>query len=384
MYTIAAAERGVFMESPKYLVVQEWIKSEINKGIYVNGDKLPSENELMDRFGFSRQTIRLAISNLENMGYLERVKGSGTYVHVHNSSAGREEKNIGVILRHLDYYIYPEIVKGIESYLMQNGYTMTLGITHDRTDMEASVLNSMMEKKLDGIISEPCKTAMPMPVRDVYARISTQLPLVFLGGGYQGLNIPVVSMDYTDGARLAAEHLIKMGHRSIGCVLRSDDLSGHFKYEGVNQALAGRGIKINDRNVLWFSSDMSENLLLTLFKQVYFSGLNRCTALVCHNDKIAEIVVNMLKGMNVKVFEDVSIVSFDNSATAEMLGLTSVEHCKSELGAKAAEVLLRLIRTKGTDNEYMKGRLVLRDSVKKRGFSSSWGSREDLTEIFEE
>lgn len=372
------------MESPKYLIVQEWIKSEIHKGNYVNGDKLPSENELIERFGFSRQTVRLAISNLENMGYLERVKGSGTYVHVHSSHSAKEEKNIGVILRHLDYYIYPEIVKGIEAVLMQNGYTMTLGITHDRTDMEASVLNSMMEKKLDGIISEPCKTAMPMPVKDVYARIGAQLPLVFLGGSYQGLDVPVVSMDYIDGAKLAAEYLIKMGHRNIGCVLKSDDLSGHFKYEGINQALAAHNIKVNDRNVLWFSSDMSDNLFSTLFRQVYFSGFNRCTALVAQDDKTAELIVNMLKGMNIKPFEDVSIVSFDNSATAEMLGLTSVNHSKSELGAKCAETLLRLIRTKSAKSEMMRGRLVMRESVKKREFANSWDGGDDLSETFEE
>ena len=372
------------MESPKYLIVQEWIKSEINKGVYVNGDKLPSENELMERFGFSRQTIRLAISNLENMGYLERVKGSGTYVHVHSNPTGKEEKNIGVILRHLDYYIYPEIIKGIESALMQNGYTMTLGITHDKTDMEASVLNSMMEKKLDGIISEPCKTAMPMPVKEVYARISTQLPVVFVGGSYQGLDIPVVSMDYGDGAKLAAEYLIKMGHRNIGCILKSDDLSGHFKYESINHVLAEHNIKINDVNVLWFSSDMSDSLFSTLFKQVYFSRLNRCTALVCQDDKIAEQIVNILKEMNIKPYEDVSIVSFDNSATAEMLGLTSVDHGKSELGVKAAETLLKLIRTKNAGNEYIKGRLVMRESVKRRGFANSWDGGDELAETFDE
>ena len=148
--------------------------------------------------------------------------------------------------------------------------------------------------------------------------------------------------------------------------------------------MAAHNIKVNDRNVLWFSSDMSDNLFSTLFRQVYFSGFNRCTALVAQDDKTAELIVNMLKGMNIKPFEDVSIVSFDNSATAEMLGLTSVNHSKSELGAKCAETLLRLIRTKSAKSEMMRGRLVMRESVKKREFANSWDGGDDLSETFEE
>ncbi len=368
------------MDSPKYLIVQEWIKSEINKGTYVNGDKIPSENELMERFGFSRQTVRLAISNLENLGYLEKVKGSGTYVNVHTAQSNKDEHNIGVILRHLDYYIYPEIIRGIEYALMQYGYTMTLGITHNKTDKEVAVLNSMMEKKLDGIIAEPVKTAMPMPIKDTYARISSQLPVVFIGGGYQGVNIPVVAMDYVNATKTAVEYLIKMGHRNIGAMLRSDEISGHLRYEGYTRTLIENKLSANDQNVLWYNADISETLFSTLFRQMYFAGMNRCTALICQDDKAAETLINNLKEINIKPFEDISIISFDNSATAEILGLTSMEHGKSELGAKAAEMLLRQIKTNEKQGALLKSELVVRSSVHKRGFSNSWESGEDLFE----
>lgn len=368
------------MESPKYLLVQEWIKSEINKGTYVNGDKIPSENELMEQFGFSRQTVRLAISNLENMGYLEKVKGSGTYVNVRNIQSNKEEHNIGVILRHLDYYIYPEIIKGIEYTLMQHGYTMTLGITHNKNDKEMAVLNSMMEKKLDGIIAEPAKTAMPMPIKDTYARISSQLPIVFIEGGYQGVDIPVVSMDYVNATKTAVEYLISMGHRNIGAMLRSDEMGGHLRYEGYTRTLMENNLPASDRNVLWYNSDISETLFSTLFRQLYFAGMNKCSAILCQNDKAAEILINNLKEINVKPFEEVSIISFDNSLTAEMLGLTSMTHGKSELGTKAAEMLLRQIKTKESHGALLKSELVVRGSVHKRSFSNSWDSAEDLFE----
>ncbi len=368
------------MDTPKYLIVQEWIKSEINKGTYTNGDKLPSENELMNKFGFSRQTVRLAISNLENIGYLEKIKGSGTYVNVRNTQSSKEEHNIGVILRHLDYYIYPEIIKGIEHTLMQNGYTMTLGITHDKTDTEMSVLNSMTEKKLDGIIAEPTKTAIPLPIKDIYATLSTQTPIVFLGSGFQGVNIPVVSMDYVSTTRTAVEYLISMGHRNIGAMLRSDEISGHLRYEGFTRTLIDNKLPVSDQNVLWYTGDTNDAFFATLFRQVYFSGLNRCTAILCQDDKAAEALINNLKAVNIQPFEDVSIISFDNSSTAEMLGLTSMEHAKSGLGAKAAELLLKQIKTKDATGALLKSEPVIRSSVRKRSFSSSW---ENGTELFD-
>lgn len=366
------------MSQTKYLIVQEWIKNEINKGTYPDGEKIPSENELMERFGFSRQTVRLAIKNLESTGYLEKVKGSGTYVRMRKNAEETDGHNVGVVLRHLDYYIYPEIIKGIENALMQNGYTMTLGITHNDPDKEMSVLRSMSFKKLDGIIAEPSKTAMPMPVKDVYSELSQRLPVLFLGGCYQGLDIPVVSLDHLGSAKTATEYLIKMGHKHIGAMLLSDEISGHMRYEGFTRTLIEHHLPVNERNVFWYGSDTSEALVASMFKQVYFSGLNRCSAILCQDDKAAELCINTLKQLNLKSFDDVSVISFDNSATAEMLGLTSVKLNKGELGAEAAELLLTQIQTGKKKGALLKGELAIRRSVKKRSFSNSWDSNADL------
>jgi GntR family transcriptional regulator of arabinose operon len=367
----------------KYLIVQEWIKSEINKGNYTNGDKIPSENELMEQFGYSRQTVRLAISNLENEGYLDRVKGSGTYVNVKSAYRDSQTHNIGVIMRHLDYYIYPEIIRGIENTLMQHGYTMTLGITHNKSDTEAHILNSMMEKKLDGIIAEPCRTTMPMPIKSMYERIASQLPLLFIGGGYPDLDIPVVAMDYKEAAKAATEYLIKMGHKNIGGIFRSDEIGGHLRYEGFTSAILEHKIAIDEKNVMWYTADISEDFFGMMFKQFYFSGLNRCTAIVCQNDKLAETMIGYLKGVNITPFEDVSIIGFDNSRTAEVLGLTSMSHAKTELGARAAELLIKNIKTNEKKGELIKSSLVVRDSVHKRSFESSWESSSELFEFWD-
>ncbi len=68
------------MGTKLYLRVKDWLRAAIEKGEYRPGDRIPSEHELMKRFGVSRSTIRQAVSELVLEGWLYRVQGSGTYV----------------------------------------------------------------------------------------------------------------------------------------------------------------------------------------------------------------------------------------------------------------------------------------------------------------
>ncbi|MDW4539263.1 GntR family transcriptional regulator [Bacillus cereus] len=67
---------------PIYYQIQEWAKQLIEDGEWKPGDKIPSENELCDKFEVSRMTIRQAINNLVEQGYLYRKRGIGTFVQL--------------------------------------------------------------------------------------------------------------------------------------------------------------------------------------------------------------------------------------------------------------------------------------------------------------
>ena len=59
--------------------VRDALLEEIKKGVYEKSLKLPSENDLIDRFGVARETARKAISDLERKGIVRRRKGAGTF-----------------------------------------------------------------------------------------------------------------------------------------------------------------------------------------------------------------------------------------------------------------------------------------------------------------
>ena len=64
-------------EATGYRAVIDWIRQAVASGELRKGDRLPSEKELCEQFGLSRQTIRHATGELEKEGLLTRVRGSG-------------------------------------------------------------------------------------------------------------------------------------------------------------------------------------------------------------------------------------------------------------------------------------------------------------------
>ncbi len=69
------------MKTPVYQVIENDIKDKIQKGELKHGDMINSENELKDMYFVSRMTVRQALNNLVNEGYLYRHKGKGTFVN---------------------------------------------------------------------------------------------------------------------------------------------------------------------------------------------------------------------------------------------------------------------------------------------------------------
>ena len=60
--------------------VVEYLKENIESGDWVVGDKIPSENKLVEELGVSRSSIRTAVQYLIGLGVLKSYQGKGTYL----------------------------------------------------------------------------------------------------------------------------------------------------------------------------------------------------------------------------------------------------------------------------------------------------------------
>lgn len=68
------------MTPPKHALIREWIEEEIHRGNFVEGQRLPTEQELMKKFGVSRAPVQQAMRSLELTGVVVRRSGAGTFL----------------------------------------------------------------------------------------------------------------------------------------------------------------------------------------------------------------------------------------------------------------------------------------------------------------
>lgn len=80
--------------------ILEEIKSSILEGRLKSSDKLPTEQELGERFLASRTAVREAIKMLEAIGLVEIKRGNGTYITHNQASSIVQTLSLGIILQH--------------------------------------------------------------------------------------------------------------------------------------------------------------------------------------------------------------------------------------------------------------------------------------------
>lgn len=326
------------MAAHKYSELAKKLQADIQTGVYAGGQKLPSENELAEQTGFSRQTVRQAIGTLENQGLIVRVQGSGTYVKKITPKRERTY-NVAVVTTYIGEYIFPAILQGINQSLAERGFTPLLYATGNRVENERRILKELLSKPIDGLIVEGTKTAFPNPNIDLYNRFSELgIPVVFINGFYPDLRRAVyVVADDRAGGRMACELLLKKGHTHIAGIFKSDDAQGHLRYAGYTDALRSAGLPIEDDHVLWYTTENCDGVL----EMCAGEAVRDCGAVVCYNDEIAMKLLKIL----LKSSCEAEIVSFDNSILAQLSAVPfiSLSNPKEEIGALAAKKLVNIL-----------------------------------------
>lgn len=356
------------MQEPKYQVVIDWILDGIETGRLQPGDCLMTEEKMSKYFSVSRQTVRRATQELVEKKIVTRIQGSGTYV------AGDPQKgyadrhmNIAVISTYCDEYIFPMVLRGIETGLSRKGYSMQLSFTNNKVQRERSILKKLLqENKVDGIIVEPSQSVLENPNLDYYRKIIKQrIPLIFFHDIYPGIKAPCVRLDDYGVAAEAVKLLIREGHEKIGGVFKSDDGQGPRRFAGFRDALE-ENHELDSRTVVWVDTYLQKHMAEN--EAYIFDRLAGCTGLVCYNDEVAGQIVEMALRRGIDLPKDLSIISIDNSSLAEngKMPFTSFSHPKDALGRIVADNLLKMIEDPTYDGNYiLKVDPVYRDSIRK-------------------
>lgn len=352
----------------KHEKLRLWIIDRIVDGTYKIGDRLTSENELCTIFGISRHTVRHALDLLETEGIVDRRRGSGTYVAQNPSFLHNSSKTIGVAMSYLDSYIFPNILMGIDEVLTRLDYHILPGITYNRVENERYFLQSCLNHAVDGVIIEASRSACDNPNLDLYRELENRaIPCIFINCYYTGFNCNYVVTDDVSGGAMAASYLIKAGHKKIGGIFKEDDMQGLRRHTGFVKTLQENGLGGADDHILWYKTEDFDLFIDEKHDARVLDALSGCTGIVCYNDTIAANLITLLERHSLRVPDDVSIISFDNSNLSVLCGvkLTTIAHPGEKLGKMAAQSIFNLIVGNQKKVNYMfSAELVERNSVK--------------------
>lgn len=346
----------------KYEFVEDSLFNRINTGVYPNGTLLPTEEQLTEIFGVSRQTVRKALSILEDKGIIEKKQGSGSLVKTRNPAA--DSGKVYVIVTYIDDYIFPGQLRGVEEVLSKNGFSAILSATKNRICNERRILEDILNDPVAGIIVEGTKTALPNPNIDLYEKLAQRgIPIVFFNSFYPGLKDPLyVCADNRRGGYELAEYLLGKGHKSIASIFKADDIQGHERYSGYISAMFDNGLFVSDSRTIWYTTETKDSLFDEPKKVL--NSIGDATAVVCYNDEIAFMLIKLLASCGKRVPEDIAVVSFDNSSLSEMspVKITSLSYEDKNIGRIAAGKMVDILNGKKVGSEIIPWKLTEKES----------------------
>jgi len=268
---------------------------------------------------------------------------------------------IGIVIPDSTNPFFAEVVRGIEDYCYEHGYSVFLCNSDGAPDKEYHHLKLLREKGVDGfVLVSAGDDRESLELLD-----KGKIPKVIIDRQVESINTDSVLIDNFKGGYMATIHLLELGHTRIGCITGPSQVtpSGQ-RLEGFNQALLEHGIVIDDEMVVTgdFRSKSGGECLRRLMQ-----AKEPPTAVFACNDIMAIGALAAARDLGYEVPDQLSIVGFDNIDMASLVipKLTTIAQPTHELGETAAKLLLQRI-LKGTHKEdvriILEPTLVIRDS----------------------
>lgn len=259
---------------------------------------------------------------------------------------------IGFVVPDMTNPFFPSLAQSVVQRARQNGYSVFLTDSEGDPDQEIEVIRQLIDRGVDGVVW------FPVNDENRLSKASTDLPIIVLDRTIRGFEC--IQADYAEGGRMAAEHLLELGHRKIGVVAGPLDVkSMRDRCQAAEELIRKKGsLAFSVENA--FSTELEKSVLQALLSK-------RATAVFCGADLIA---IGVMKHLRVKGFDipgDISIVGFDDIPWAAYCtpALTTIEMPVDEMASEAVDALLRKIDGESDSNRRVvfNNSLIVRDST---------------------
>lgn len=253
-------------------------------------------------------------------------------------TAFKKVKTIGLIVPDSMNPFYHRLGEEIANQGFLRGYIVFTCHVRDDIDRFYTALEGLMAKNVDGLVVVPPRTMDKENVRLLKSLPKSGIPMTLLDRAAFGVFCDFVTADNKYGGRIAAEYLIRHGHKRIGCMVGGANIyTSRKRVDGYKEALAEAGIPFDRELVYYGNYDMDTGR----------TGIERLlgqeiTAVVAGNDLMAYGVYDYARENHLSIPEDLSVVGYDNTELCTFLKvpLTSVEQNADLMASKAVELLV--------------------------------------------
>ncbi|HEY0715382.1 MAG TPA: GntR family transcriptional regulator, partial [Polyangia bacterium] len=349
----------------------EVLIDEIRAGRWKSGDRLPSEAELVRRFGASRITIGRAVRDLQLAGVVERRAGSGTFVKAVAPPSGL---SFGLLIPDLgETDIFEPICQGMMGSPRARQHALLWGSLPGTTasttkgERARELCRQYIDRRVAGVFFAPLEHT---PDKDaVNAAIAADLakagiPVVLLDR--EVLPYPrrgphdLVGIDNRRAGFLVTDHLLRLGARRIAFVaLPNAAATVAAREAGYREALFAWQAS-TDRSLVRLIDPSDIAAVRELL------GGGRPDGIVCANDWTAARLQRSLIDLGKSLPGDLRLVGIDDVPYAGLLPvpLTTLRQPTRELGEAALAAMLD--RVSGSElptrDILLRGELVVRKS----------------------
>ena len=345
-----------------------------------------SKNPTMVDVAKRAETTVATVSRvINNVGYVsaplrERVNAAIAEIgYVPNANARslrtKRSRTIGVVVGDLLNPYSVELANAVTGAAVDYGYTTFIGAATDDVDSDVAVIDAFHRQRVDGLVVATLQTKTSDETLTKLAKRG--MPIVLVG---RRLNHPLmdsISADFRSGGRMAAQHLIDLGHRRIAFVGADlKEAKRVTRLQGYIDALEAAGIRVRPEYIIgnqqaagsprYSRHGTGHQATLQLLKLPV-----QPTAIFARNDHTALGVLQALKERGIDVPSAISVIGFDDIPLADrvMPAVSSVSQPTQQQGTAAVEYLLR--RIERPNEKIEPKRLILDCALVARGTSAA-------------
>jgi len=276
----------------------------------------------------------------------------------------KKTKTVSLIVQDIRNPFFGNACWYAERFFRSAGYLTIICNTNNDTALEASMLDEIRQRHVDGVlcIGGTSKGTDPGLEHGV------DIPIVMIDRDVSYHRCSSVNLDNVYGGQLAVDYLFSLGHRKIAFATSDSTFAERQRLQGFVVEHRNRGLKIDNNLIVMLGEEMWHDGDLNSILRI-FSTSKKPTALFASSDFKALQVLRLFNKNNIMVPEDISVIGFDDIDIASSIhpSLTTVHQPVDKMVELGARILLEYINGSNVvpEKKMIMPWLVERDSTKK-------------------